>query len=198
MSKTTQKTEEKIDKANKEKEMGNKFFKEGINAKAIYHYHSALMYVKGLHGLSTEETKKVNEIKVACNNNLAAVQLKEGKIERVISCCTQVLEIEPNNVKALFRRGKAYLGKDNLDKAEDDLNKVASLDPNDKAIQKELVVLKQKSKDQDKKQKKFYANMFEKISQEDKKEIQANSKSQPVTESGDFDPNNYQSMESIQ
>jgi len=120
-----------------------------------------------LVSLSPEETKKVNEIKVSCNNNLAAVLLKDGKFERTIQCCNKVLEIEGNNVKAIFRRGKAYLGKENLDKAEEDLKKALELDPSDKAIPKELATLKAKSKKQEEKAKKFYSNMFQKISKEE-------------------------------
>jgi len=159
--------EQKFAKAVVEKEEGNKFFKEGDSKKAAFHYHSALNYVNGLVSLSPEESKKVNEIKVSCNNNLAAVLIKDGKFERSVQCCNKVLEIEGNNVKALFRRGKAYLGKENLDKAEEDLKRALELDPTDKAIPKELSTLKTKSKKQEEKAKKFYSNMFQKISKEE-------------------------------
>lgn len=137
------------------------------------------MYIKGLVGMSEEETKIANQVKVACCNNMATVHLKDEKFNRVIKLCNQVsphiqndsdilqvLEIETNNTKAIFRRGKAYLALGDLDRAEVDLNKAASLDPKDAGIQRELLVLKKKNKEQDKKQQKFYSNLFEKMSKE--------------------------------
>jgi hypothetical protein len=41
-------------------------------------------------GITPEQQAKVNEIKVAVNNNLAAVNLKQGKLNRVVSCSTAV------------------------------------------------------------------------------------------------------------
>lgn len=78
--------------------------------------------------------------------------------------------MEENNIKALFRRGKAYLNLGDLDRAEADLKKANSLDPNDKMVQRELLILKKKDQQQTKKQQKFYANMFDKLSVENQKE----------------------------
>jgi len=172
---------EKLQKATLEKDEGNKYFKAGDNAKAGYHYHCALMYVKGLHNVGESDLKKVNEIKISCENNLAAVHTKEGKHLKVIPCCTRVLAIDPSNVKALYRRGKAYLEED-LDKAETDLKKAAELDPADKAIHKELVLLKQRSKQQDKKQQKFYSNIFDKIQKENEEARRAEAVEPQVAE----------------
>jgi len=138
--------------------------------KSAYYYHRALMYVNGMVGISPEDTKKANEIKVAVYNNLAASQLKLNKPNRAITFSTKVLEIDQNNVKALFRRGKAYSTAGDLDRASDDLQKVEKLDPTDKAVQHELALLKQRNKKQDQKAAKFYSNMFEKLSKEPEEE----------------------------
>jgi Flp pilus assembly protein TadD len=47
----------------------------------------------------------------------------------------QVLKIEPENIKALYRRGKSYLEENDLDNAERDLNLALKIDKNDKDIQ---------------------------------------------------------------
>ena len=44
------------------------------------------------------------------------------------------LKIQPDNAKALYRRGMAYLGNNNLLKAEEDLQKALSLAGNGKKI----------------------------------------------------------------
>ncbi len=54
--------------------------------------------------------------------------------------------------------------RNRLDKAKEDLERALEFEPNDKAIQKELHTLKQKDKVASKKQQRFYANMFEKMS----------------------------------
>ena len=46
----------------------------------------------------------------------------------MIEHCTEALEIEPNNVKALFRRGKAHIGAWSPNEARADLKKVPELD----------------------------------------------------------------------
>lgn len=57
----------------------------------------------------------------------------------VIEHCTTVLESDPNNVKALFRRGKAHVGAWNFAEAESDLKRVAEIDTSLKnLVQKEL------------------------------------------------------------
>jgi len=79
-------------------------------------------------------------------------------------------------VKALFRRGKAYLAQHDLDKAETDLQKASNFAPDDKAIQKELATLKLKEKQQEKKQQKFYSGMFDKIQKEDQTKMEKKEK----------------------
>jgi len=90
----------------------------------------------------------------------------------LLICIFQVLDIDPNNVKALFRRGKAYLAQQDLDKAEADLTKASNAAPDDKAILKELSALKLKGKQQEKKQQKFYSGMFDKIQKEDQQKME--------------------------
>lgn len=48
--------------------------------------------------------------------------------------CTKILEVEPCNIKALFRRSKAYLKISELENAATDLNKALAIDPNNRYI----------------------------------------------------------------
>ena len=41
----------------------------------------------------------------------------------------KVLELQPENAKALFRRGVANMNLNNMDRAENDLKKAETLDP---------------------------------------------------------------------
>lgn len=46
---------------------------------------------------------------IACVLNRAACRLKLGRNEAAADDCSSVLETEPNNTKALFRRGQALV-----------------------------------------------------------------------------------------
>jgi len=91
---------------------------------------------------------------------MAAVYLKNEHYDKCITSCTKVLAIEAANVKALFRRGVAYLRIKDYDRAEKDLKEASYQDPSDKGIQNELKLLVQKKHEQDKKLNKVFNKMM--------------------------------------
>ena len=72
----------------------------------------------------------------------------------------QVLGEEENNVKALFRRGKARAELGQTDSAREDFLKARKFAPEDKAITRELRLLDDHDKAVYKKQKEFYKGIF--------------------------------------
>lgn len=56
-------------------------------------------------GVETEE-EEVHHYRVKCLNNLATAQLKLEQYDEALHTSRDVLTLEPNNVKALFRSGK--------------------------------------------------------------------------------------------
>lgn len=52
------------------------------------------------------EEEEVQDYRVKCLNNLAAAQLKLEQYDQALHTSRDVLTLEPNNVKALFRAGK--------------------------------------------------------------------------------------------
>jgi hypothetical protein len=69
------------------------------------------------------------------------------------------------------------------------------LDPQDKGIQKELLFLKSKSKQQEKKQQKFYANMFDKISKDEDSLYKNKPQTEKTESDGDGKPEEFKSDE---
>ena len=57
-------------------------------------------------GLVAEEEEEVHAYRVKCLNNLAAAQLRLQQHSEALHTSRDVLCLEPNNVKALFRTGK--------------------------------------------------------------------------------------------
>lgn len=80
----------------------------------------------------------------------------------------KVIKKEPKNIKALFRRGKAYGMINDLDKALEDLSKALDLDPNNQEIKRELNARKVDLETAKKKEKQFYGGLFKKLSEESK------------------------------
>jgi len=152
--------DEKLQIGLKSKEAGNEFFKKGDLGKALTNWYTALNYVNGLYGLSKPQEQLANELKLSIYNNMATAHIKQGKHERAIEELNKVLELDSNNVKALFRRGKAYLAINDLDRARTDLEKAENLVPEDKDVKVELANLNKKEKAQESKLKNMYSKMF--------------------------------------
>lgn len=74
----------------------------------------------GINGSVKAEEEEVQEYRVKCLNNLAAAQLKLEQYNEALHTSRDVLTLEPNNVKALYRTGKvrahpvALLLRDNI------------------------------------------------------------------------------------
>lgn len=60
--------------------------------------------------MTCEEEEQLLQLKVKCLNNLAASQLKLDHYRAALRSCSQVLEHQPDNIKALFRKGKVCCG----------------------------------------------------------------------------------------
>lgn len=83
------------------------------------------------------------------------------------TAATSALQIDPNNEKALFRRGQALLGVGEPQLASDDFTQCLKIDPNNKAAQSQLAICAKTLKEQLQKEKKIYANMFDKFAKMD-------------------------------
>lgn len=152
---------EKIEKAKAEKDRGNALFSKGEHKEALAAYHFAKLHIKGLMNVKPEEEEEIKAVNLSCNLNMAAVYIKFGWWQKAITVATQVLETDPKNVKALFRRGKAYIELNNTDKARVDLLAAISLAPNDKPLREEYARLKAKEAEQAQQAKAAFRNVFE-------------------------------------
>lgn len=103
-------------------------------------------------------------MKVACNLNNAACKLKLKDYKQAEKLCTKVLDLDGRNVKALYRRAQAYIQMADLDLAEFDIKKALEIDPDNRDVKLEYKTLKEKVKEYNKKEAKFYGNMFAKMS----------------------------------
>jgi FK506-binding protein 4/5 len=157
-------TAEKIEAAGKKKEEGNALFKVGKYFRASKKYEKAAKYIEYDTSFSEEEKKQSKPLKITCNLNNAACKLKLKDYTQAEKLCTKVLEIESQNVKALYRRAQAYIQTADLELAEIDIKKALEIDPNNRDVKLEYRALKEKQKEYNKKEAKFYGNMFARMS----------------------------------
>ena len=150
---------EKVNLARTKKEEGNEFFKKGRFNLANKRYKKALSYIQ--YGEWENDKIEVDQLKVSSHLNIAAILLKNKDYHNVISELKKVLEIEPSNVKALYRRGIALSGIGEYLNALDDLNRAAGLDPENKEVKREINRVKQLQKAQDDKDKNLYSRMLQ-------------------------------------
>merc|ERR1712151_1058857 len=107
-----------------------------------------------------EDSKtKAKAVRLACQLNSAAVQLKLKEYGEAKAACNSVLKDEKGNVKALYRRAQAELGLKNFQESMADCRKVVELDPQNKEARALLNQAQTCQKEEDKKAKGLFANM---------------------------------------
>ncbi|XP_068731003.1 tetratricopeptide repeat protein 9C-like [Montipora capricornis] len=172
--------EERVEIGQALKEKGNEYFKKQEYRNAMKNYHKALLNVKGLmdqpnipgmeslcSDISDELKVSIHQIQFSCYNNLAACLLKDGRWDRSEHYCSEALKLQPENAKALFRRGQCHFHMKDFDKAQNDLQAAEKLEPKDSSIKKMLAMLEVELKKVKEKEKKIYAGMFDRHSQKE-------------------------------
>lgn len=99
---------------------------------------------------------------IACLN-IAAVELKLSNADSAKNACDEVLLNDPNNAKALYRRGQAHIQLKNYDDALVDLEQAYRTLPQDKNIQNELHKAKEIWRNYQNQQMDVYKNLFDRI-----------------------------------
>lgn len=172
----------KLDNANIYKQEGNDLYKQKVYKLAISKYHRALLYIKGIESSKQTVAKmfggdtsssdempdavkfEVISLKINIYNNLSACLLNcdEPNYGKVVSYCDQVIELDPSNIKAIYRKGVAQYYLNQFENSLKTLNLAKNLptgltDPN---IKKYITLCKDGLLQENEKMKKVYQNMF--------------------------------------
>ncbi|KAK9125287.1 hypothetical protein Scep_014133 [Stephania cephalantha] len=154
--------EERIGAADRRKMEGNVLFKDEKLEEAMQQYEMAIAYMGDdfMFQLMGKYRDMALAVKNPCHLNMAACLIKLERHDEAIGQCSIVLAEEENNVKALFRRGKAKAALGQTDSAREDFLKASKYAPEDKAIAKELRLLAEHDKVVYQKQKELYKGIF--------------------------------------
>ncbi|XP_077298696.1 AH receptor-interacting protein-like isoform X2 [Arctopsyche grandis] len=146
------------------KEKGNNLFKDKLYSEAADAYSEAICFCEQLmlkekpHDV---DWKNINNLKLPLLLNYSQCKLAQGDFYAVIEHCTTVLETEPDNVKALYKRAKAHMGAWSPAAAIKDFQRLKELDSSlNTAINKSLKELEAMQKEQDDKDRVKLKNMF--------------------------------------
>ena len=117
------------------KERGNALFRAGDDARAAaYHYRLALHYARRCADRDALE----RSLRLPCYLNMAACDLHADDPEAAKRHARRALKIDPYSAKALFRKAEAERRMGDVDAAVDDLEKAATLAPEDAAVRRAL------------------------------------------------------------
>ncbi|XP_054631220.1 peptidyl-prolyl cis-trans isomerase FKBP4 [Dunckerocampus dactyliophorus] len=184
---------EKLEQSSLVKEKGTQYFKEGKFKQASVQYKRIVSWLENESALSEEDEKKATALRLAAHLNLSMCYLKLREPNPALENCDKALELDESNEKALFRRGEALFGMKEFDKARDDFQRVVQLYPANKAAKSQVVLCQRKIREQHEKDKRTYANMFQKFAERDSKKAADKMKSK---ENGSGDNNEEMEIES--
>ncbi|OLP91072.1 Peptidyl-prolyl cis-trans isomerase D [Symbiodinium microadriaticum] len=179
------------------KEEGNDLFKKGSWMDAIEKYEEAASLVhyywstdanwrKNNRGIDDDVLKLVDDMgsteedaqwqrkhRALCALNLAACKQKLDKFDEAITACDVTLELDPKNVKALYRRAESRIRPTKAtaydhDLAIKDLAVANALDPSNQTIERLLIRLRAERRVQREKDSQTYTGLFDRAQIYDK------------------------------
>ncbi|MFH4977637.1 hypothetical protein AB6A40_004346 [Gnathostoma spinigerum] len=163
--------DEKLEAAEAAKTRGTMFLKQNKLALALSKYariNDLLEYEKTLEGEKKEQREK---LLVAGYLNSALVYLKQDDTVNAIKQCDKALELEPANVKALYRKAQALQEQNDVEESIDLYKKVAELEPSNKAALQQIQICKHKLVEIREKEKRRFRGMFDKFVADDVKVV---------------------------
>ena len=87
-------------------------------------------------------------------------KFKRKKYTSIIKMTEKIMEMDPNNVKSLYFRGKAFLEMKDFDPSIDCFYRICQLDPTHSDGKSELIKAKKAKKDFEESERKKFAKLF--------------------------------------
>lgn len=132
--------EETIAEGERKKAVGNRHFERAAYKKALRAYTSAANTVAGVEfpNENANAFREARQLRIDCGNNIATTCVRLGDLEKAKEAAVGVLELDPDNAKALFRAGQVSSLQSNFTEASLALKRALELNPASREIQAEL------------------------------------------------------------
>ncbi|XP_054708348.1 peptidyl-prolyl cis-trans isomerase FKBP4-like [Uloborus diversus] len=160
-------TDEKFEKAQQSKEKGTSFFKSGNYRVALRQFKWIPTLLEKEPGVPEESQESRRSLLLSGFLNIALCLLKMENYFEAIKYCDKALQIDPDNEKGLFRRGKAKMMINDCQDALKDFQTLCTLSPENKVAKNSIVLCHEKIKEQNLKDKSTYNKMFDKFKKQD-------------------------------
>ncbi|XP_063992138.1 peptidyl-prolyl cis-trans isomerase D isoform X2 [Diachasmimorpha longicaudata] len=124
---------------------GNSYFKEKNYKKARAKYKKSLRYydwLKKNHTIPEDGSEPLHNLWVSILLNLSATEIKLQQYKEALKLSNVVLDVEPSNSKALFRRSQSHMGLNEYELSLADLQSANTFTPNNPEILRELEKVK--------------------------------------------------------
>ncbi|GMI96467.1 PASTICCINO 1 [Hibiscus trionum] len=152
-----------MDEAEKIRVTGNRLFKEGKIELAKAKYEKVLREFNHVNPRTDEEGKVFLDTRNSLHLNVAACFLKMGEWRKSIEACNKVLDATPVHVKALYRRGMAYMSAGDFEEARADFQMMIKVDKSSEPdATVALAKLKKQEHEVDRKARKQFKGLFDK------------------------------------
>eukprot|EP00899_Mesostigma_viride_P024598 jgi/Mesvir1/5322/Mv15413-RA.1 len=143
------------------KEQGNRVFGRGDYALAAQKYRKLIQKLDRVRGDTPEEAAQVDAIKLPCMLNLAACCVKTDDFGEAIKMCSRVIDYDPMNAKAYYRRGTAFMSMGDFENASIDFKQMALCDDSyKKDSAAALATLARKQEAHKRQEKNLFGGMF--------------------------------------
>ena len=154
---------------------GNELYNNGEYRAALKELSRAVNLLKAFpkslkKSLTPEQTQTLHHYEVVINNNYAMNCIKAGETYDAQKHLAHVLQIDPNNVKALYRKGIVEMKIANFEEARKNFKKCLEINPNDAESKKMLWQVDQKRANSKRKEMKMFEKIFEKLPEAEKEE----------------------------
>jgi tetratricopeptide (TPR) repeat protein len=150
----------KIERAMKYRIDGNEAFQKNQYILALKLYQRGLQWLQIAEDINIKNVPSFQEVEIPIRINMATCFWKMKTYSKCIFECTQILSIDPDHIKALYRRSQAYLTQKEFDLAIEDLQKAVSLEEEPNLIKTSLEKARTLRNEHQKKQQKAFARMF--------------------------------------
>ena len=143
-----------------EREMGNEHFLSQHYIKASRCYNTAVRLMEGLFLKDEEEEKvwKADLVRLKLNQALVALRLMNSRA--ALRYCKEVLENDPNSVKAFYRSGQAYKQLGEFERAKEKYLIALKTAPKNLEIRREMEDLNRVVSEHKAREKNIYRKMF--------------------------------------
>jgi len=141
------------------RQIGNRLFTSGDFVGAVSKYEKALRFLSYADGTDEQEVL-LKAAKIPCYSNSAACYLKLNQNSEALEACEKAVVQQPDNVKAIFRKGQAQANLKNYEDSLKTLREALKIDKDNKEVKALIEKVKKSQEVLKKKQQKAFSNMF--------------------------------------